>query len=560
MIEIDTSIFRDPTYQKRLEGLQQRLAEIEADGSFIAYASNRDLLDELEGLLTENRQRYQQDYLTNLQAYQAIQDEIANQKEGLHPSHSNILVSRFTEIEGKVVAKSYDENAAAKSLITSLTAELASYVTQFAGFKDGYKQYKIRLEFLSTQIWKETYDQLNQPLKALAAPTEIPKPEVWDWPEIKVQTAIAERKEAFSSLLQVVQGRKRLTKRILATENKPISRLEFDNFQQKIQRRIKNGNTKGYVLIATCLILVLAGIWFTPKVMTYLDEQKVWEESLQTDTWTTYQQYLSDYPTGKYRTLATERQMLLDYGKLENIITDRGRVYTYEGELDAGKAHGQGIATYANGDRYEGSWKAGQFWGQGNLTYADGSNYAGEWEANRFHGNGTYRNAEGSTYTGSWHQGKKQGQGSMVYADGSKYLGSWSEGLPRGHGTFSAGKKEPNIAFERSWNPGDSYTGNWENGKPHGTGTMRFGKNQMYQGKWNQGLKHGKGKISLSGNSYFEGMWQADSINGPGVFMSRFRDEARGSWKGRPQRVKLLDKYGLLLKAGKFENGLFIND
>lgn len=522
MIEIDQSTFRDPAYQGRLEALQNRLVAIEADGSFIAYASNRDLLDELEGLMTENRERYRHDYLANLQAFQAIQHEITRQKANLHPSHHKMLVSRFKEIEEKLSAKSYDENTAAKPKIETLTQDLEAFVNQFSSFQQGQQQYKAKLEPLATKIWQETYTQLQKPLQEFSSQAEIPPADTWLWPEEEVNAAIAERKQAFEGLAQLVKGRRRLSRQVLATENQPVSKADFEAFQRKIQRRIKSGNAKGYILIAASTVLIVAAIWMAPSVLSYLDEEKVWEKSLQTDSWTSYQQYLNDYPTGKHRALAKERQLLLDYGKLENVITDEGRVYSYEGELDAGKAHGQGIATYANGDRYEGSWKAGKYWGQGNMTYSDGSNYAGEWEAGRFHGSGTYHLPDGSMYTGGWLQGKKHGQGSMIFADGSKYLGSW------------------------------------ENGKPNGSGTMHYTDDMMYQGNWLQGLRHGKGKLTLSGDSFFSGSWQADSINGEGIFVSRFREEIKGIWKGRTRHIKLMDNYGLPLKEGKFENGLFV--
>jgi hypothetical protein len=146
----------------------------------------------------------------------------------------------------------------------------------------------------------------------------------------------------------------------------------------------------------------------------------------------------------------------------------------------------------------------------------------------------------------------------MIFADGSKYLGSWEAGLPHGHGTFSAGENTASTAFGRSWEALSTYTGDWEKGKPHGTGTMRYADDNMYQGKWASGLRQGKGKLTLSGDSFFTGTWQADSIYGEGIFMSRFREETKGIWKGRTQHIKLMDNYGLPLKEGKFENGLFV--
>jgi hypothetical protein len=54
----------------------------------------------------------------------------------------------------------------------------------------------------------------------------------------------------------------------------------------------------------------------------------------------------------------------------------------YVGDYKDNKQHGQGTATYANGDVYVGEWKDGSENGQGTYTYADGLKYVGEWKDN----------------------------------------------------------------------------------------------------------------------------------------------------------------------------------
>ena len=284
------------------------------------------------------------------------------------------------------------------------------------------------------------------------------------------------------------------------------------------------GTLLGYILIIISLTIAGLAIWLSPQWMEQLNEQKVWEESLKSDNWGAYQYYLSTYPNGKYRSQARERQMLLDFGKIENIITSDGRVFTYEGELEGGKAHGQGMATYDNGDSYEGGWVAGKHHGQGSMQFHDGSNYAGEWENGQFHGSGTLQAKKGHAYTGEWKNGKKEGQGSMTYANGDKYLGQW------------------------------------QGNQRQGNGTMYYANGDIYKGQWVAGLKEGKGKLSWGNSSYFQGSWQADSIQGVGTFLSRFREEIKGRWKGTPAHIRLYDSMGFLKKEGAFENGLFIEE
>ena len=556
MIEIDTHKFRDPAYQARLAVLKEKLAAVQTEGSFIAYASNRPLLDELSQLIQENALRYRRDYLANLQAYQALKEEFSKQKAALHPIQHQALSAQFKAIEEKLTDLSYEENALAEGLIQQVTKNVEEAISNLEQFSQQIKAHQERLSQLEIQVWTETFEQCKKSLKALNRKYQIPDLQSINWPEEAIQASIIDRKQAFEQLKGKLKGHRSLRKRVIAAENKPISKVEFKHMQDRILRSIKRGTVKGYVLILISMLLVAAGAFYAPSIMRHFDEEKVWEQSLQTDDWQSYQSYLDAYPAGKHRAQARERQLLLDYGKIENIITNDGLVYTYEGELDAGKPDGQGIATFLKGGSYEGAWRGGVFWGQGKRTYADESSYIGEWENGLFHGNGTSSAPNGRTYTGAWLAGKKEGQGSMRFADGNKYLGSWKAGQPHGHGTFTAEKSAE--VFGRIWKAGENYSGYWEAGKAHGVGTMRYVDGLMYQGDWQAGMRHGNGKLSWKDNSQFSGIWQGDSINGKGFFLDRFRTQTQGKWKGKPANIKLFDSYGLLPTEGKFENGLFI--
>ena len=63
----------------------------------------------------------------------------------------------------------------------------------------------------------------------------------------------------------------------------------------------------------------------------------------------------------------------------EGRFTIRGGRYVYEGAMLAGKAHGYGAFTWADGERYEGEWHDGRPHGHGAYTLFDGKVYQGEW-------------------------------------------------------------------------------------------------------------------------------------------------------------------------------------
>ena len=125
-----------------------------------------------------------------------------------------------------------------------------------------------------------------------------------------------------------------------------------------------------------------------------------------------------------------------------------------------GKEHGQGVYTYANGDKYVGEHKDGKRHGQGTLTWADGTKYVGEWkDEDKWQGtqydkdgNVTATYSEGvaefvGEYVGELKDGKKHGQGALTYVSGRRYVGEWKDGKPwEGTGY----EKDGNVAFTYS--------------------------------------------------------------------------------------------------------------
>ena len=78
----------------------------------------------------------------------------------------------------------------------------------------------------------------------------------------------------------------------------------------------------------------------------------------------------------------------------------------YRGEFKAGRKHGKGIKTWANGDRYEGEFAEDRKHGTGFYTWGRGpwagERYQGAYQDDRRHGTGTYRWNTGDVYAGPW--------------------------------------------------------------------------------------------------------------------------------------------------------------
>jgi hypothetical protein len=78
----------------------------------------------------------------------------------------------------------------------------------------------------------------------------------------------------------------------------------------------------------------------------------------------------------------------------------------YEGDFKAGRKHGKGVKTWANGDRYEGEFADDRREGDGTYTWGrgpwQGERYEGGFAADRRNGFGEYRYSSGDVYRGEW--------------------------------------------------------------------------------------------------------------------------------------------------------------
>ena len=96
-------------------------------------------------------------------------------------------------------------------------------------------------------------------------------------------------------------------------------------------------------------------------------------------------------------------------------------IESYEGEKAAGKFHGHGRATFADGSLYDGAWESGVQHGAGRWSGPNFQRYVGQWENGEWNGEGKYTYSDMVTYTGQFVGGKMHGEGAMETLSGSKY-------------------------------------------------------------------------------------------------------------------------------------------
>lgn len=109
------------------------------------------------------------------------------------------------------------------------------------------------------------------------------------------------------------------------------------------------------------------------------------------------------------------------------VFTSReGNQVYYVGEIEDGRANGNGVAILSTGSRYIGRWRNNQKHGIGEFYWRDGAWYEGEYEDDFRSGQGTYH-----------------------FPDGAKYVGGWEDDLRSGNGVYY--NKKGRIVAEGTW-------------------------------------------------------------------------------------------------------------
>lgn len=144
----------------------------------------------------------------------------------------------------------------------------------------------------------------------------------------------------------------------------------------------------------------------------------------------------------------------------KNFTAGQWKESRFEGELEGGKAHGQGTWIGPDGERYEGEWKDGLWDGQGITLFSNGDRFEGSHQKGVFDGLGTYIWSDGDRYLGGFKVNQMHGYGVYIYSAGGLYEGEWTEGTKNGQG-------------KRTWADGSQFEGNFVAGNPHGDGKCR---------------------------------------------------------------------------------------
>lgn len=132
---------------------------------------------------------------------------------------------------------------------------------------------------------------------------------------------------------------------------------------------------------------------------------------------------------GKLRNQLMQKEAKLaeapELGRLE-FYNSKGTKINYFGEVENGKAHGEGVGIYGTGSVYDGEWKNNKKHGGGTYQWKDGERYEGQFAEDKRDGKGTYYWTNGDRYVGSWDNDRRNGIGVLYNSENEVVLeGDW---------------------------------------------------------------------------------------------------------------------------------------
>lgn len=199
---------------------------------------------------------------------------------------------------------------------------------------------------------------------------------------------------------------------------------------------------------------------------------------------------------------------------------------SYEGDMERGMMHGQGVYTKADGTVFKGTFEKNESCGPGEAIFTPDDPYGRDKFTGEFKGNGLangtlwYKNDD--IYAGMIKHGLPHGMGKMDFANGNSYEGQFVEGKREGEGLLC------------DFGSGEVYQGLWKDGKYHKEGVITYKDDYMgrlrYVGGFKEGKKSGHGTCEYINNSYYKGEFQEDKYHGNGELRSENGNIFRGEF------------------------------
>ncbi|MEO1448739.1 MAG: hypothetical protein AAFV07_04380, partial [Bacteroidota bacterium] len=551
---IDPRLWHDPDFRKQYQAQLDKIAAVQEEDTFIAYATHRHLFEELDQLLMSAKKAFAEGYPRWQPVWESWQNRLQDVSGQIHPLRRTHIEEVLKKARLLLDADAFTEQTKAGALLEALEPFLDQAKSEFTGWEKDLQAWRQTLKGEMEQVWAEDY----APLKAayVAAKESLDMADAMPVsplaPDTQALDTARQRKQTdLASLAEIIPSQGPLHTEFEYIQAHYVPRTRFGELEKQVKSRRRKRMVRRLGVGMLIVVLGTLGLWWGPQQYQNWQAEQVWAQVTANPSVETYRTYILEHPGGRYARKADSLMRTLPAGKLESYTDPLGRTMEYDGKLSALVPDGKGAAVYADGSqytgyfseglpdssgvwtggdssRYEGEWQRGEKQGQGVFTAPYFGTYTGAWKADQPQGQGTRTWPDGGTYSGYWEKGARTGQGNWEHPDGSLYVGGWQDDAFHGIGSYTD-------------STGATYRGAWVGGLRAGKGQQSWPDGSQYQGDMRQDKRLGQGVLTRQGGGRFQGGWEADTILGWGTMETRYRSTLDGYWRGTEAQVTLQD-------------------
>lgn len=190
----------------------------------------------------------------------------------------------------------------------------------------------------------------------------------------------------------------------------------------------------------------------------------------------------------------------------------------YNGDVQNGKADGNGCMKYVNGEIFNGEFKNDLPNGQGIIMTKSGHKYSGDFKDGHICGKMIVNYKNGDIFNGEFDEKGNKIRGLFLYVNGEKFEGEFASNGNRINGiyTFKNGNTYTGKYNDKGQihgkgihnHFGDVFKGDFKNGQIDGRGIMKYSNGDVYQGEMKCSNKSGAGNYTFKNGSQCVGFWK----------------------------------------------------
>ena len=209
-------------------------------------------------------------------------------------------------------------------------------------------------------------------------------------------------------------------------------------------------------------------------------------------------------------------------GTVGQIVRDRKKGATYQGQMNRGVPHGWGKYVQADGGVIEGFFDSGHPTGYVRRFEApNGVGYDGQFSNNAYNGRGSSYDEKGNvTECAAWSNGQTTGQVIIRSPTGAVLF----------QGAMVGGKKQGPCTWYNQVDKAE-LKGEFKEDFLEGRGTKRYDNGQLYEGDFRKGVEEGKGVLIMIDGRKFEGPFTNGKANGKGFLITDAGKRIEQTWK-----------------------------